>query len=189
MEQINICTICGYKNTLSEKSCAKCDCPLIDPSTARVSKKEIQTLIQKNNIVIPASKTITPPINSLALLIPGRKSPYLVQIHSNHITIGRQSTTPEHPTIDLLTLQAGNYGVSRIHARIHVNGEGWFLEDLHSTNGTWLNDEALDPDALYPLETGDQLRFGHFACSIHFSGYNGEGFDTTGAKQHGLSSL
>ena len=134
-------------------------------------------------------KGVAPPQNSLALFVPGRKSPYLAQIQSNSVTIGRYSTTPEQPNIDLLTLQAGQYGVSRIHARIHFSDEGWFLEDLRSTNGTWLNDEQLEPEKLYPLESGDRLRFGQFACSIRFSGYNEEGFDTTGAKEHGLSSL
>lgn len=189
MEKVNTCTICGHHNTLNVKSCVKCGNLLIDPTTLRVSRNYVQSIMHGNMSGDSVTKGLAPPLNSLALLIPGRKSPILVQIQSTSITIGRHSTTPDQPDIDLLTLQAGNHGVSRIHARIHLNEEGWFLEDLHSTNGTWLNDEQLEPETLYPLESGDHLRFGQFACSIRFSGYNEEGFDTTGAKEHGLSSF
>ncbi len=48
--------------------------------------------------------------------------------------------------------------VSRHHARITTVGKGHAIEDLGSTNGTWVNDEKiLDRQA---LRDGDQIRVG-----------------------------
>lgn len=47
--------------------------------------------------------------------------------------------------------------VSRRHARIEKRGASYFIIDLHSTNGTYVNDEFV---AEGPLERGDQIKIG-----------------------------
>jgi DNA-binding winged helix-turn-helix (wHTH) protein len=49
-------------------------------------------------------------------------------------------------------------GVSRLHARIVVGAGGATLEDLGSTNGTWLRGERIA--APTPLHDGDDIRLG-----------------------------
>jgi predicted component of type VI protein secretion system len=49
--------------------------------------------------------------------------------------------------------------VSRRHARIRLDGAGWLLEDLGSTNGTYLGEERIDGSAA--LKPGDRIRIGH----------------------------
>ena len=49
-------------------------------------------------------------------------------------------------------------GVSRRHAQIVIRGDGAMLEDLGSTNGTWLRGERLTAAA--PLADGDEIRLG-----------------------------
>lgn len=44
------------------------------------------------------------------------------------------------------------------HARIFAEGDEWFVEDLGSTNGTFLNDERLTE--VMPLTVGSELRIG-----------------------------
>ena len=48
--------------------------------------------------------------------------------------------------------------VSARHARLSLNGRTLILEDLGSTNGTWLNGVPLS--APHPVRDGDVLRFG-----------------------------
>ncbi len=51
--------------------------------------------------------------------------------------------------------------VSRIHARVEKDGEDYFLEDLNSTNGTFLNGERLEYRQKAKLAAGDRIRFGN----------------------------
>ncbi|MDJ0865424.1 MAG: GGDEF domain-containing protein [Myxococcota bacterium] len=50
--------------------------------------------------------------------------------------------------------------VSRRHCRIAQTEGRPALQDLGSTNGTWLNDELLAPGESLPLRSGDLLRIG-----------------------------
>jgi DNA-binding winged helix-turn-helix (wHTH) protein len=54
--------------------------------------------------------------------------------------------------------------VSRQHARVLVNQEGAFLEDLQSKNGTYVRDSKVS--GAVPLTEGDQIRVG--AVSLTF---------------------
>ncbi|MEZ0393888.1 MAG: FHA domain-containing protein [Desulfurococcaceae archaeon] len=47
---------------------------------------------------------------------------------------------------------------SRQHARIFVKDDEWFVEDLGSTNGTYLDEERLAPHEPRRLERGKEHR-------------------------------
>ena len=49
--------------------------------------------------------------------------------------------------------------VSRIHAMILRKGDEYIVEDLNSTNGTWVNGKALVPRNSCVLKEGDKVRF------------------------------
>lgn len=51
-------------------------------------------------------------------------------------------------------------GVSRLHARISRQGEQYYLEDLNSTNGTYLNEIPLEYRQKKELCKNDCVRFG-----------------------------
>jgi pSer/pThr/pTyr-binding forkhead associated (FHA) protein len=48
--------------------------------------------------------------------------------------------------------------VSNVHARIFPRGDGWYVEDLGSTNGTFVNEERIAAPA--PVRAGDRVRVG-----------------------------
>lgn len=85
------------------------------------------------------------------------KRPYLVhetggdrQIPlSEETTFGRTSSN---------TVQLEDHGCSSRHAAIRKEGDAWLLEDLGSTNGTWLNGERLSSPR--PLKEGDRIQMG-----------------------------
>lgn len=61
--------------------------------------------------------------------------------------------------------------VSRMHARVDAQGEGWLLTDLKSSNGTFVNDERV---LCKPIQPGDRVRFG----DIEFTVERRTGLDT-----------
>lgn len=48
--------------------------------------------------------------------------------------------------------------VSQQHARIFGKGDAWYVEDMGSTNGTYVNDQRLAAPAM--IQAGDRIRVG-----------------------------
>ena len=49
-------------------------------------------------------------------------------------------------------------GISRLHARITREGEMFFIKDMNSTNGTWINERRISVYELCPIKNGDVIR-------------------------------
>ncbi len=49
--------------------------------------------------------------------------------------------------------------ISRRHARVHADGTSLTVEDLDSTNGTFVNGEKVPPRTPVPAKAGDRVRF------------------------------
>jgi len=63
------------------------------------------------------------------------------------------------PDLNLEPFGGGSAGVSRQHARLLRRVDGWYIEDLRSTNGTYLNEVRLLPYRPVRIRSGDLLRF------------------------------
>jgi pSer/pThr/pTyr-binding forkhead associated (FHA) protein len=50
--------------------------------------------------------------------------------------------------------------VSRIHADIRVEGDSFYLEDVGSSNGTYVNNLPLPPGNRHRLRPGDRIALG-----------------------------
>ena len=72
------------------------------------------------------------------------------------------------PPICIPKDQAVAAGVSRLHARIDQIAARLFITDLNSTNGTFLDGQALTPDAMYPLHNGAVLQLGTLVLRVEF---------------------
>jgi len=80
---------------------------------------------------------------------------------NDEVLIGRRDPNLQTlPDLDLEPYGASSAGVSRHHARLLHRPEGWFLEDLQSTNGTYVNEVRLLPHRPVGLRPGDMIRFG-----------------------------
>jgi pSer/pThr/pTyr-binding forkhead associated (FHA) protein len=80
------------------------------------------------------------------------------------VLIGRADPrNKQYPDIDLTPHGGSLLGVSRNHARLVLRGADWYLEDLRSTNGTFVDGERLAPGASAPLHEGCQVRCGQLS--------------------------
>lgn len=71
--------------------------------------------------------------------------------------------------INLDPYEASKYGVSRSHARFFKKDNLWFLEDLHSLNGTFVNEVRLQHGQPVALKHGDTIRFSQMSFTFQLS--------------------
>ncbi len=62
--------------------------------------------------------------------------------------------------IDVADLPSADI-VSRVHAEIIVEGNTYYLIDIGSSNGTFVNDNKLEAHTRYPLNLGDRIDLGN----------------------------
>jgi hypothetical protein len=74
-----------------------------------------------------------------------------------------------NPTIDLTEERGAQLGVSRLHAEINYQKGRYYLKDMGSSNGTWVNNSKLVPYQPHPIDTGDQIRLGQLAILVHIT--------------------
>ena len=81
--------------------------------------------------------------------LPSVAAPVVVPLAERTLLIGRTSTSRNiHPQIDVST----DSGVSRRHAQLTTDGQRWWIEDLQSSNGTFIGatGEALPTTPITP---------------------------------------
>lgn len=92
-----------------------------------------------------------------------------IEMSTNHrIVIGRQTSSASLVNLDLTPFVEISDGVSRQHCIICEIYGKLMIQDLDSTNGTLLNDEALKPYQRYELHSGDQITLGRCAMMVEF---------------------
>ena len=102
-----------------------------------------------------------------------RRSPKVVVPGARLMDIGGQTGSPEHPIKGPITrigllegqdVRIDAAGVSRTHAIIEYKNGGFYLRDLRSMNGTFLNEQRLPADDATGrlLKHGDDMRFGPY---------------------------
>jgi diguanylate cyclase (GGDEF)-like protein len=112
--------------------------------------------VAKDNSTIAMNAVSFPTAND------GDEDAVLVQVYPPGKNLGRRFTLAgkrEHVVgrLDELDVALDEEAVSRRHARIFRESGAWTVEDLNSTNGSYVNDVRITRRALHD---GDMLRFG-----------------------------
>jgi pSer/pThr/pTyr-binding forkhead associated (FHA) protein len=86
---------------------------------------------------------------------------------TDEIVIGREDPVSGiYPEVDLTPHGGEDGGVSRQHARLIVEEGNYFIEDLDSTNFTFVNKQKLTPKTRHGLKDGDEIRCGRVALVL-----------------------
>ncbi|HYD61971.1 MAG TPA: HD domain-containing phosphohydrolase [Noviherbaspirillum sp.] len=93
----------------------------------------------------------------------GSERPTVFPIH-DEVVIGRD---PQDSLASDKFLCIPEHTVSRRHARIRRRGDTYFVEDLHSFNGTFVDGNKLKPGAWHPLKDGDELMISNAEMVFH----------------------
>jgi hypothetical protein len=115
---------------------------LIVTTILKAKREKRHNLALKPNIVAP-----------YGLAIGDKYFPF----KTDEILIGR------HPACDIKCL---NSTVSRYHAIVTFKGGTWYIEDMNSTYGTFINGEPIE--GVKPIRVGDDLQLGeqHFTIAL-----------------------
>jgi pSer/pThr/pTyr-binding forkhead associated (FHA) protein len=163
---MNICQKCGHTNKVGALLCDKCGHMLEELVKAKADKETIRFA------EIPAHVTahIDEIVNKMVLTVPRSKNqePIILDLNRDEFYVGR-SEDGFVVDIDLVPYGASRLGVSRQHARIFLSGTTWMIEDLGSTNGTYLNRRHMTSNTQYIIRHGDELVFGKMQVQIYFS--------------------
>jgi pSer/pThr/pTyr-binding forkhead associated (FHA) protein len=99
-------------------------------------------------------------IPTITLTVKSKDSPNRIQyFESEDVLIGRDS---------LCDVQLSDENVSNHHARLRFHHSQWWLEDLGSKNGTFINDQALITPVV--VITDDEINCGLHTLRITISG-------------------
>lgn len=157
-----ICPACGAENLPGTLFCTECGIylpsggplrtePLADEQEGSASRRWVQESTLGVNQLIGVT---------IEVLDSGRRVPLALE-EGKEIFIGRLDAVHGiFPELDLTNDGGLAHGVSRRHARIHAKNGVCYLEDMDSTNGTYLEDERLTPYLPYELHDGDIITLG-----------------------------
>ncbi len=110
------------------------------------------------------------PPDTLGLFIANTGDLVLIE-KAEMVTLGRhREDTGTLISLDLTPYGGAQSGVSRRHAVIMVYQDTYLLQDLGSTNGTWLNAVCLPPHSSHMLKNGDMIQVGQIRLCVVFHG-------------------
>ena len=173
MEKYKICPSCGEKNDPSLMECSNCgyelfqvritnggdnppdmppgnkanlvkicDCGTANPPNAR-------KCISCGEDISDIMPVINNPVEKTVRLI-SFEGDELLRMTTDNIVIGRSKELSEY-------LEEKKY-VSNTHCRLFTEGEDYYIEDLHSTNSTFVNNKKITEKTL--LTNGDEIALG-----------------------------
>ena len=110
--------------------------------------------------VVPVARTAhigKLPERGVAIYVGETTEPLIIVVRES-VTLGRLKDVPAPDLIDLTPYDAYRKGVSRKHAVLTYRGRSWYLEDLDSTNGSFINGQRIEGVAA--LSYGDDVQIG-----------------------------
>jgi len=165
------CSECGasqYKGTLF---CSECGASLPESTKKTTSVLPFSQFADRLP-PLPLTETTLEPsyeIRPLIFVIPSSRRRLTLEL-DKEIRVGRADPKSDVvPELDLTQDNGLEKGVSRFHASIKASNRGIVLIDLGSTNGTVLNSYRLPAEQPYPLQSGDEIRFGDLLVHLFFN--------------------
>lgn len=151
------CFFCHEKNQDTVSRCTNCGASLLPESKpAGLCEAVLPDLPDESRLDAYAQGL---PYRTLALFTAGRREPVLLP-NMQAVVLGRDAPQGSVEVLDLSELGQVAVSTSRRHALLSATPGGYAISDLGSTNGTWLNQEHLQPGKAYSLQNKDEIRLG-----------------------------
>jgi len=168
------CPSCGRKHRPGKLFCSECGVYLPTggrPGTEPIPGRELpvgQARAWGGGEGRETSAGTTGSALEITVISSGRQ----IQVPSSEdVHVGRLDAAQDiFPDIDLTSDGGLKGGVSRRHCRIYEEDGDFYVEDLGSANGTFLNGERLTPYLPHVLRKGDSLQLGRVQLKVSLTG-------------------
>jgi pSer/pThr/pTyr-binding forkhead associated (FHA) protein len=116
----------------------------------------------------PQSQPLPPPVAASSKTQLQQHKAQLLHVQTNTLMELPQNISVVHigkpndripPDVDVAGFPNSEI-VSRIHADIRIEGDAFYLEDVGSSNGTYVNNMPLPPGNRHRLRVGDRIALG-----------------------------
>ncbi len=168
------CSSCGYMNVQGASFCENCGASL--GGQPPVAQGPIPTVAPQGvpGPVVPQPGTVFPTYQGGfvmgRLVIQGSNVSLTLPPGKSEITIGREDPVSGiFPDINLDPHGGMDSGVSRMHAKLAMQGGRLVIISQDTPNGTFLNKVRVSPQSPQPVNQGDELRFGKLAMNYYSS--------------------
>jgi pSer/pThr/pTyr-binding forkhead associated (FHA) protein len=145
------CTRCGHPNRDDARFCSECGHPLHEDVTVTLPAIEVE---DEAHDEFPFPNDELQPGQALLLVTRGPNAGSTFLIDADTTSIGRDPGSAIF--LDDIT-------VSRKHAIFEHRNEAWFVKDIGSLNGTYVNGEQVEQTK---LATGDEVQIGKFKLTF-----------------------
>jgi hypothetical protein len=145
------CPTCKFGNDANALTCIHCGSPL--------------DLIFDRSVMVDKGSQYEVPVNGLAFYFAGSATQIAIATDEEFI-LGRKSEGDTEPMVDLTHPDGLAMGVSRRHAKIRSTPEGYWITDLNSSNGTWLDGKILPPSQPVELPSGGTVQLGRLKLVV-----------------------
>jgi hypothetical protein len=147
-----ICGRCGHPNPEGANYCSSCGAPLVPAEETTLTLSAVEAADTEDDLAKYLEGL--PPGVGLLVLRQGTVAGSSYRIEAPSTTAGRD------PDSDIFL---DDITVSRRHAVIERDDEGFLVRDAGSLNGTYVNRERVEKTR---LRTGDELQVGRFRLSF-----------------------
>ncbi|HLY29046.1 MAG TPA: FHA domain-containing protein [Aggregatilineales bacterium] len=161
------CVNCGERYTSFHLYCNKCGCVMPDALNDDSERTRLLEDIHAQPVSSTWGKSYFHRSARLQFRVEETDEIILARFNNPPALIGR-TIASYTPHICIPKELAVSSGVSRLHARIDQIAARLFITDMGSTNGTFLDGQALTPSTTYPLHNGATLQLGTLVLRVEY---------------------
>lgn len=162
------CPSCQHREFVGTLFCSECGARLVHASTLptmSISPDRIREVAAATKPSVPTGPELsTGAMLGLRVINSGE---ILSLLGRDNYTMGRaiegQAIMPE---VDLSRFDAYDAGISRMHAELRVEHDGFYVVDLESANGTIVNGQRIPPQEPEPVQHGDIIQLGRLRLQV-----------------------